>query len=253
MIRRAILAAAALTALAAPALAQQPVQFLPRYDFHLAAEHLSGDDRRYVWDADFGGEIDVVDYGAGRFTFWANYQVVMGEELRIFDPNQGNYILAGSLSLRARGLEVAGVFYHQSRHLSDRTKIAPVDWNMMGGRVMHAGAAGRSEWRALADLRRVVQRSFVDYEWELDAGVDARLALRPRVKAIAGGGTRVLGVDGSRGRGTRTGYRAEAGVRVEGEAAAIEVFLAGERRIDPFPVEFGSATWLKAGFRIVSK
>jgi hypothetical protein len=29
--------------------------------------------------------------------------------------------------------------------------------------------------------------------------------------------------------------------------------VAGERRIDPYPVEFGSATWIKAGFRILSK
>jgi hypothetical protein len=153
--------------LATPAFARQEVVFVPRYDFHLTAEHLSGDNPRFVWDADFGGEIDVVDYGAGRFTFWANYEVVMGEELRIFDPNQGNYILAGSLSWRVRGVEAAGVFYHQSRHLSDRVKRAPVDWNMMGGRVVHERTAGRLEWRGLADLRRMVQRSFVDYEWEL--------------------------------------------------------------------------------------
>jgi hypothetical protein len=70
------------------------VVFFPRTAFHMAAEHLSGDDPRYVWDADLGGELDIVDYGAGRFTFEANYQVVLGEEIRSFDPNQGNYIEA---------------------------------------------------------------------------------------------------------------------------------------------------------------
>ena len=62
----------------------------------------SGDDPRYVWDADFGGELDIVDYGAGRVTFEANYQVVLGEEIRSFDPNQGNYILAGLASFARR-------------------------------------------------------------------------------------------------------------------------------------------------------
>ena len=61
-----------------------------------------------MWDADFGGELDVVDYGVGRFTFEANYQVVVGEEIRYFDPNQGNYILAGNVSARTRGSKSRG-------------------------------------------------------------------------------------------------------------------------------------------------
>ena len=90
------------------------VEFMSRTAFHMNAEHLSGDDPRYVWDADFGGELDVVDYGVGRFTFEANYQVVLGEEIRSFDPNQGNYILAGNVSgtyagLRNRGAAVSPV------------------------------------------------------------------------------------------------------------------------------------------------
>ena len=161
--------ALALISSAAPASAQQAVEFLPRFDFYLVAERLSGDDRRFAWDADFGGELDVVDYGAGRLTFRANYEVVMGDQLRRFDPNQGNYILAGSASARAAGFELAGEFYHQSRHLSDRPKIAAVDWNMIGVRVTRDVARGGSEWHARADVRRVLQKSFVDYQWELDA------------------------------------------------------------------------------------
>ena len=101
-----------------PAQPEHTVAFMSRTAFHMAAEHLSGDDPRYVWDADFGGELDVVDYGYGRFTFEANYQVVLGEEIRSFDPNQGNYILAGNVSARTRWVEIAGQLYHQSRHLA---------------------------------------------------------------------------------------------------------------------------------------
>ena len=32
--------------------ARAHVEFLSRYDFHLTAEHLSGDDPRFVWDAE---------------------------------------------------------------------------------------------------------------------------------------------------------------------------------------------------------
>ena len=54
------------------------------------------------------GSSTFVDYGIGRFTFEANYQVVLGEEIRCFDPNQGNYILAGIVSARARGSKSRG-------------------------------------------------------------------------------------------------------------------------------------------------
>ncbi len=245
--------ALALIASAAPASAQQAVEFLPRFDFYLVAERLSGDDRRFAWDADFGGELDVIDYGAGRLTFRANYEVVMGDQLRRFDPNQGNYILAGSASARAAGFELAGEFYHQSRHLSDRPKIAAVDWNMIGVRVMRDAARGRSEWQARADVRRVLQKSFVDYEWELDAEGRGRIGLRPGIGIITAVGARIIGVDGTRNRSTQTGFLAEGGVRIDGNAGAIEFFVAAERRIDPFPVEFGTVTWVKAGFRLLSR
>ena len=251
--KHSVLIALALVAGAAPAAAQPTLQFIPRFDFQIGAELLSGDDKRFEWDADFGGEIDVVDYGVGRFTFWANYEVIMGDQIREFDPNQGNYILAGSTSARVRGLEVAGVFYHQSRHLSDRPKILAVDWNMLGGRVLRDVSAGRARWRAIVDLRRTIERSLVDYEWELDSSLRGRFMARPRIGVISAVSVRVLGVDGSRGRGTQAGYLAEGGVRFEGAAGAMELFVAAERRIDPYPLEFGTVTWAKAGFRLLSR
>jgi hypothetical protein len=245
--------ALALLAGAAPAFAQQQVRFIPRYDFAVGAELLGHEDPRFIWDADFFGEMDAVDYGVGRVTFWANYEVVLGDELRIFDPNQGNYVLAASASARAAGLEIAGVFYHQSRHLADRVKRDPVDWNMVGARVTRVFRRGRADWQARADLRRTIQHSFVDYEWELEPGVSGRIGLHPRVALVTAGRVRVLGVDGSRDRGTQIGYVAEVGVRFEGEAGAAELFVGAERRIDPYPLAFGTATWAKAGFRLLSR
>ena len=42
-------------------------------------------------------------------------------------------------------------------------------------------------------------------------------------------------------------------MRFEGKLAAVELFLAVERRIDPYPLEFDTATWWSAGFKLLSK
>jgi hypothetical protein len=237
---------------AAPANAQT-VDFLTRAAFHLGAEHLSSADPRFVWDANFGGDLDLVDYGTGRLTFAANYQAVLGEEIRHFDPNQGNYILAGSLSHRFPALEVAAVFHHESRHLGDRPKTQAIDWNMMGIRVLKAVTLPGGRLDTRADLRWPIMKSFVDYTSEFDGDARALFPVQPRVSVIADGGLRLLGVDRTRDRGAQAGFRIEGGVRLEGKAAAVELFLAGERRIDPYPLEFTTAQWFTAGFRLLSR
>src|SRR3954470_9257256 len=131
VIRRTLLAFT-LAACAHPAAGQGTIEFFPRYDFHLGAEHLSQADPRFVWDTNFGGDMDLVDYRAGRTTFAANYEAVLGNEFRHFDPNQGNYFLDLSSSARAHGYEFAALLHHTSRHLGDRFKRVPVDWNMFG-------------------------------------------------------------------------------------------------------------------------
>ena len=96
-------------------------------------------------------------------------------------------------------------------------------------------------------------KSSVDYSWEIDAGVRSDVKVSPRVGVLAAGRVRYLGVDGSLDRGNQTGYIVEGGVRFEGRAGAIELFVAGERRIDPYPVEVGTGQWFKAGFRLLSR
>ena len=217
---------------------QRPaVEFLPRTAFHMSAEHLSGDDVMFVWDTNFGGEIDVIDYRTGRAMFVANYQAILGDEFRHFDPNQGNYILSGSASLRTMRVELSGVFYHQSRHLADRANSVPVAWNMMGGRVQRAFTTGRARVDARADVRGVVQKSFVDYTWEIDGNVRTDVQIRPGV----GGCWPVAICASSAWTARRIGaikrdFVVEGGLRVEGGAGAMEFFLAVERRVDPYPL-----------------
>jgi hypothetical protein len=229
------------------------VTFLPRSSFHMTAARVGSDDERFVWDTNFGGSLDLVDYGAGRFIFEANYQAILGEEFRPFDPNQGNYILAGSLSARLPRVEVSGVFYHQSRHLSDRPKRQPVDWNMLGVRLQTEATRGPVRVTARGDVRGTVQRSFVDYRWEVDAESRLEYRVSSPLSVFAGGGLRLLGTDGSAGRGRQTGSAGEGGVRLRGGGGAVELFVRVERRIDPYPLEFGTATWAMAGFRLLSR
>ena len=254
---RVLLLTVALLGWAASATAQSAgsgVSFLPRAAFHMGAEHLAGtNDERFTWDANLGGELDLVDYTRGRVIFVANYEAVLGEELQVFDPNQGNYILEGAMTARFSRLEAAAVFHHESRHLGDRDKDQPVDWNMIGGRVSRAFLVEGTYLDARADLRWTVQQSFVDYTWELDTNLRADHLLRPGIGVLAAGGVRYLGVDGSAGRGGQTGYRAEGGFRFEGGGGAVELFAGVERRIDPYPLEFGTATWMTAGFRLLSR
>ena len=252
---RAALGVLLLAIFAAPVSAQTggTSPFLSRFDFWVAMEHLSDEDPRFVWDAKWAAELDLIDYRAGRVTFAAEYQTILGEEFRIFDPNQGNYMLEGAASLRTNVVEVSGVFHHVSRHLSDRPKRFPVDWNEIGGRVVGAVERGRTQLRGRADLRKVIQHTYVDYSWELDTEAAARVRMRRRVSIVALADVRVLGVDGSRARDTQYGVRGEGGVRLDGSAAALELFVAAERRIDPYQLEFSTATWVSAGFRLTSR
>jgi hypothetical protein len=263
-VRAAAAAALTLALSAAPAVAQTEatgdpaeaasgVSFLSRFAFHLSAEYLSHEDERYVWDANYGGEVDLVDYVAGRATFYVNYQVIMGEEFHAFDPNQGNYVLGGRVSARTPGMETSVVFHHESRHLSDRPKRPPVDWNMVGGRVVIPVPVPRGTLQARVDLRAVILKSYVDYTWELDAGLSGRLPVARRVALTGGAAMRRLAVDGSRDRDTQHGARGEAGIRLEGSGAAVELYVAAERRIDPYPLAFGTERWVTVGFRILSR
>jgi hypothetical protein len=237
----------------APSTTESDVHFMPRAALYLWAEKLSGDDQGYEWDANFGGDLDVVDYTTGRLTFYANYQVIMGGEFRRFDPNQGNYILGGTLSRRHNGYEYAFNFHHESRHLSDRFNRVAVAWNMAGGRVSRVIRYGPARFDVRVDARVSIAKAFVDYNWEIDSGVRTDVQVRPKVGLLFAGDVRKLGVDGSQNREGPTGFRAEAGVHFAGGAGAMEFFVAGEHRIDPYPLEFGSINFVTAGFRLLTR
>lgn len=242
-----------LAGLAAPADAQTGVSFLSRVDYLFGLEYLATHDPRFDWDATFGGKLDLIDYTHGRVLFEAEYLTVLGNEFQPFDPNQGNYTLAGFVSARTGPVELGVVYHHVSRHLGDRAKTDPVDWNMLGARLQGAIRRGATELAMRADVRGAVLHTNVDYIWEVDAETRAQGALTGRTAVIIVSRVRVVGVDGTRDRGTQYGMRGEGGVRIDGAAAALELFVAVERRIDPYPLAFGTRSWAIAGFRVVNR
>jgi hypothetical protein len=246
-------------AISAPALAQPPQaeppatpEFMSRFDFRMWAAALGSGDKRFTWDTHWAGDFDLVDYVRGRMTFLADYQALLGEEFRPFDPYQSTYTLAVSASLRRRPMEYVFVFHHVSRHLGDRPKRESVAMNAMLGRVLgHVELPG-----ATLDLRGalgpIVARAIVDYTWM--GNVDA--VLRRPVSQHLGLYGRAFGetfwVDPAiASRNRQTGGKIEAGVRLAGTDGAIELFGGYEKVIDADPLDRQSRRWAFAGFRLM--
>lgn len=243
-----------------PASAQEPLaeppatpQFLSRYDFHLGAAALANEDERFSWDAHFGGDVDVFDYVYGRVSSYMDYHVVLGNELRPFDPNQGNYILEVSASYRIRRTEVAGVFHHVSRHLGDRPKVFAIAWNVLAVRLLRRETVGNTTIDFVADVGGMTQRGNVDYRWAGNADVAVRHALSRRYAVFTRGYTHVKGVTEEMARGTQVGGGIEGGVRVLGEAGVGELFVGFERRFDADPLDFQAQRWFMVGFRALRR
>lgn len=252
-----------LVALPAAAWAQPPTVlfapaardgFLARVMAVASVEVLNESDPDYHWDADFGISTDLVSLPRGRVHVAFNYETVLGDELQPFDPRQGNYTIDTLGAIRHGRLEVGLLLHHVSRHLGDRTKDFGVAWNDLGVVVTHAGTEGPWRWQARGLLARAVLHDYVDYRGDAGADVVIHRALRPRVSALvsAGGHARFVADAPGGGRGTQWGGRVEAGLRIAGEAGALEVVAGVERRVDAEPLVFGVRQWAFAGLRIAT-
>jgi hypothetical protein len=265
VIYRTLSGACLILALASPAVAQQPlpdppaqVEFMSRYDFHLAAAGLGSDDHaRFMWDTHWGGDFDLVDYVKGRLAFLVDYQAVLGNELRPFDPNQGNYTLEFSGSARVGKTELAGAFHHVSRHLSDRPKRQAIAMNVLEGRVLRRFDVRGATIDVRANVGRLLERAYVDYTWIGDVDVTVRRPLKPNVGTYGRVFGELYDVDQQDDpalarRGQQRGGRVEAGIRLSGKGGALELFAGYERVIDADPLDRLPRQWPFAGFRLVN-
>jgi hypothetical protein len=231
--------------------------FLSRFDFQIEGNVLSGNNgRQYRWDTHYGGAFDVLHYIKGRLVAVADYEAVLGSELRPFDPNQGIYILEPSASWFFGRNEVAVVLHHVSRHLSDRPKAYAVAYNAYGARYLRKFLLPHGASVAVrASGGKVTQHSQVDYTWTLDWDVMARRPMNPHLELYGLTYGEVFGVNPVvRGRdGSQYTARLELGTRVIGGKADLELFLGAEHRLDASIVDFVPVVWAIAGVRIVSK
>ena len=235
------------------AVVENQTKFFEQFRFHMNAAKIAGGDQAFQWDADIGGDVDLIDYGQGRVNFLANMETILGEEFRAFDPNQNNYTLDGFASIRLGASEVAATFHHVSRHFSDRPKSRPIDWNMIGLQFLHRQDVGRVRTDFGARGFVTVQRSFVDYENEVGGHGRVRFSLTDRTALLVNGEVVSVGVDGSIfGRQRLFGGRLESGVRFTGDGLALELFTALERRIDADAIRRETRTWVLFGFRLLS-
>jgi hypothetical protein len=232
-------------------------EFFPRYDFHITGDALSANDPRFTWDTQVGGNFDAVDYVRGRVTILADYQAVLGRELRPFDPNQGNYTLEFGASGRVgSSTELFAMFHHVSRHLGDRAKTRSIAWNVVEARAYELWIEDRTRVEIRADAGKVVQNSWVDYTWTGDLDVLVRQTINDHVGVYARGYGEVFGVNQAStdspipSRGTQAGGRAEGGVRFIGQGGAIELFVGFERVVDADAFQAVPLSWAFAGFRI---
>ena len=233
--------------------AEDGPRVLSDFNFHMNAARIETDDERFVWDVDLGGDIDLIDYGRGRVNVLADFETILGDELRAFDPNQGNYTLDVSASYRMARGEIALTFHHVSRHLSDRPKVFPIDWNMLGVQFRHHATIGRFEVDVGARGFATTQRSFVDYDTEFGGHARLHYRVRDTVALLVGGEAVGRGVDRTvAGRDTVSGGLVEGGLRFETDDVALEIFAAVERRIDADPIERRARTWALVGFRLLS-
>ena len=228
--------------------------FLTSYRFHLKALRLVSSDGNFVWDADFGGDMDVFDLDVVRGNVLVNFESIVGKQIRAIDPNQGNYAFDLSVWWRTSlpDVELGATFHHVSRHLFDRDKEFAIAWNMLG--FQYTSPFQIRSWDVDLGYRvlKTMQRSFVDYTGEVGGSIQALRVVHPRVSLILGGELTFVSVDESeRGRDHQLGGRVEIGASFSGGDGVGEVFIAWERRIDADPFDLEPTTFTTLGFRFL--
>jgi len=230
------------------------VAFMSGYRFHLSATSLQADDPRFRWDCYFGGDIDLVDYRYGRFNFLADYEVMLGDEMRAVDPNHGNYYLDLSASVRKGSAEVQTIFHHVSRHLGDRANRTSISWNTLGVKAIGTFATGPTTVTYNGRVSKVLQAAFVDYTWEAGGGGELQYRVSRRFGVLARADLNMVGVDRAvGGRDSQMGAKVEGAVRLYGTGAGVEAFAGWEQRVDPYPTERQTHSWVIFGFRFISR
>ncbi len=132
-----------------------------------------------------------------------------------------------------------------------------IAYNEIAGRILHHRAFGDTTLDADVEGGWVNQHSFVDYRWFGELHLRVRHPINPLVGVFVRGDGQLFGVDETMyNRGTQYGGLGEAGVRINGRGAALEIFGGFERRLDAYPTILNAdsaAQWALAGIRVVNR
>jgi hypothetical protein len=231
-----------------------PPKLFTRAAFAFDWAGLSTPDPRFTWESRIRADVDVLDTGRWRLAFAVDYDAIIGGERRIFDLNQGTYEFDGTASRRFGAVEIGLLTRHVSRHLVDRDNPGTISWNLAGAKAWHEQRRGRSIVSGNIEFGWAMQQGFVDYQWfsELDLAWQYRHS--DRLQWIGRGEGTVIGIiDTPEARARVCGGRLEGALRINGRAAAIELFVAYERRIDAFPTDRFRVRFTAVGFRLLSR
>jgi len=249
--RPAIAAALVLGLTAAPPAAA--ADLLPDVSVHLEAARYAPVETDMHWMGWIGAGASLLGVGATRAYFTADVETIIGNTRRAFDASQANYHLEVGAHRRMGARHEATVFFHHvSRHLSDRSKVQAVDWNVLGVRL-----AGRRPGRVpLAfdlGLGHTTLASLVGYRWEATGRLDAAFPTGERSEAYVAGRARYMTVERSPAfdRGNFLDRALEGGLRWRRGGRTLEIYAAWERRNDVFVEVPGARSRGLFGFRIL--
>jgi hypothetical protein len=234
--------------------APEPPKLFTRAAFSFDWAGLAAADPRFTWDSSVSVDVDVLDTRRWRLAFATDYEAVIGGERRPFDLNQGNYEFSGTASRRFGDVELGLLTRHVSRHLVDRENPPSISWNLVGAKAWHQRRIGQSIASGSIEYGWAMQQAYVDYQWITAADVTWRYLYSSQFEWVGRAEGRVIGIIDTPGARDRVcGGRIEGALRVNGRAAAVEVFLAYERRIDGFPTDRFRVRFTAIGFRLLTK
>ena len=213
--------------------------------FHLSAEYLSDEDIMFVWDTNFGGELDVIEYGTAgprsspttRPSSATSSATSIPTRATTSSPDRPRCGPRRRRGRRACSPSVAP----PGRPRQSRGRCLEHD-GRTSAEDLHGSAARASDYaRVDRPRRRRRSRSWIT-AGRLKRGRAQRRADSARSACCSTARCDISAWTVRRIAGIRR-VSGQGGVRFAGAGRAMEFFLAGERRIDPYPLEFGTAGW----------
>jgi hypothetical protein len=239
--------------LSPPQLPAQDAELLSGASLHLEAARYAPADAQFGWTGWIGAGAELFRYERVAVYFTADLETILGSERRAFDANQVSYHLEPGARVRLGDSDLTFCLHHVSRHLIDRPKTQPVDWNILLLRAAGPLPAGSPlPGRFTFSVGHTTEVSLVGYGWEVVASVRADI-----VRRLWGGAyTALLGrlvttEDSPRfPRGNFVDFTAEGGVDLPRGGRRLDLFVAFQHRNDVFLLVPGSWNRALLGFRI---